>query len=84
MKIIGKKLALRGGDYNYAFEIDTDRMSISDKPFYDWCEAIGAKGRFKIGTYYTAEMFGDIDHNAILVKKGTPKKFLSVLILQWS
>jgi hypothetical protein len=84
MKIIGKKIPLQGGDYNYAFKIDTDRLSISDKPFNDWCKAIGAAGQFKIGTYYTAEMFGDIDHDAILVKKGTPKKLLSALILQWS
>lgn len=84
MKITGKKIPLQGGDYNYAFDIDTDRMSISDKPFYDWCEAIGASGQFKLGTYYTAEMFGDIDHDAILVKKGTPKKFISALVLQWA
>lgn len=84
MKIIGKKIPLQGGDYNYAFEIDTDRLSISSKPFDDWCESIGAKGQFKIGYYYTAEIFGDVDHSAILVKKGTSKKFISALVLQWA
>jgi hypothetical protein len=84
MKIIGKKIPLSGGDYNWAFEIDTNALSISDKPFYDWCESIDAKGKFKLGTYYTSEMFGDIDHSGILIKKNTPSYLISALLLKWA
>lgn len=84
MKISGKKIPLQGGDYNYAFEIIEDAPVVADFRFYNWCVEHGFEKHFKVGTYYTAEMFGDIDHDAILVKKKTPLKFITALLLAWT
>lgn len=86
MRILGKKIPLGGGgcDYNFAFEIDEDTVPVSIADFSNWCEGIGAGERFKIGTYYTPEIFGDVNHNAVLIKKYTTKKFITALLLQWA
>lgn len=84
MKIVGKRIPLNGGDYNWAYNVEGDIVAVSNILFTEWCQSHGVQKYFKFGVYYTAEMFGDIDHTAILVKKRTPKKYITALLLRWS
>jgi hypothetical protein len=81
MKIVDNGITLTDGEFAFTIENNT---SLEDKAkFIAWAHTIGGYDDMRIGVYYQAEMFGDIDYPAILIRKGAPKKLRTLCLLRW-
>ena len=82
MKIIGVLEELSNGAGG--FELDR-RPSIRDtEKFHQWAEQHNISGQVSIDLYYTAEMFGDIDHWYIRLADAAPESVRTLCLLRWT
>lgn len=76
----GERVQLTNG--NSAYEISYPTEQDKDR-FSEWIESIGIDQYVRLDTYYTAELFGDIDHDAIFVADHAPDAVHTLCLLKF-